>query len=190
MYTPRADVREAQARLQLADAHIARAESNGRPDVSLFGSYMRMDQGFPQRGLGSSDGTERVRGVFHYVAGGAMVTLPLRNRNQGDVAAARAERAGAQLRLEAVQLSAAAELAAASAQEIQTRRALALLAGGIRLAAQNLDVMRQTYELGRGAAGEVLDEQRRYLEVERAYTETLLEAFEAHVALQRARGDE
>ena len=33
-------------------------------------------------------GAEPVRGVFHYLSGGATITVPLLNRNQGSVAAA------------------------------------------------------------------------------------------------------
>jgi outer membrane protein TolC len=58
------------------------------------------------------------------------------------------------------------------------------------LAKQNLDVVRQTYELGRGTLLDVLTEQRRYLDVERAYTDALREAYEANAALKQALGDE
>jgi outer membrane protein, heavy metal efflux system len=185
----RADVREAEARVQVADARIGRARDEGRFDVSLFGSYVRMDAGFPQRGFSEQGPLERIHGVFHYLAGGALVTVPWRNRNQGDVAAAQAERAGAAARLEAVQLSAQAEIAAAAAQEVHARQALALIEDGVRLARRNLDVVRQTYELGRTPIFDVLAEQRRYLDVERTYTEILRAAFEARTALQRARGE-
>ena len=47
----RADVQEAEARIRVADAQIDRAQREGRYDLSLFGSYMRMDAGFPQFGL-------------------------------------------------------------------------------------------------------------------------------------------
>ena len=56
----RADVREAAARIETAVAKIDRAESEGRVDVSLFGNYMRMDAGFPQRGF-APDGSTRAR---------------------------------------------------------------------------------------------------------------------------------
>jgi cobalt-zinc-cadmium efflux system outer membrane protein len=150
---------------------------------------MRMDQGFPQMGFDEGGGLARVRGVFHYVSAGAMVTVPITNRNQGEVARAQAERVSATARLEAVQLAAQTELAAAEAQDLQTRRALAWVEGGVRLARQNLDVVQQTYELGRTTVADVLAEQRRYLDIERAYTETLKAAYEARTALQRARGD-
>jgi cobalt-zinc-cadmium efflux system outer membrane protein len=132
---------------------------------------------------------ERVRGRFNYVAGGAMVMVPLFNRNQGQVAAAEAEQLGAEARREATELSARAEVAAAQARDARARDAVAVVAGGIRrLARQNLDVVRQTFDLGRATVSDVLAEQRRYLEVEQAYTNTLREAWEARTALQRALG--
>src|SRR5713226_6849949 len=73
----RPDIREAETRVRVADAKIARARNDGRFDISLFGTYMRMDQGFPQMGFDASGGLERIRGVFHYVSAGAMVTVPL-----------------------------------------------------------------------------------------------------------------
>jgi outer membrane protein TolC len=74
-------------------------------------------------------------------------------------------------------------------QVTQTRQALVLMAGGVRLARQNLDVVRQTYELGRGTLGDVLTEQRRYLEIEQEYTAVLREAFEARASLEFAQGE-
>jgi len=184
------DVQEAEARLRLADARIDRARREGRVDMSLVVTYMRMDAGFPQRGFNSTGDLERVRGLFHYVSGGATVTVPLRNRNQGEIASAQAIRAGAQATLAAVQLTAQSEIAAAKARDDFARRAIAVYGEGARaLARQNLDVVTQTYELGRATVFDVLNEQRRYLDLERAYTVALREAYEARTALRRALGD-
>ena len=102
------------------------------------------------------------------------------SRNQGAVAAAVAERTGAAARLEAARLTAQSEIAAARSRDDQARRALdAYSADVIALARQNLDAVRQTYDLGRGTLLDVLNEQRRYLDVERAYTDVLREAYEA-----------
>ena len=69
-------------------------------------------------------------------------------------------------------------------------RAVAVYASGVRaLAKQNLDVVRETYELGRAALSDVLAEQRRYLEIESGYTDALRMAFEARTALNRALGE-
>ena len=186
----RPDVREAEVRVTVADARVDQARREGRVDISLFGTYMRMDSGFPQRGVGAAGALERVRGQFDYVAWGAMVKVPLFNRGQGQVAAARAERSGAEARRDATELAARAELAAAQARDERAERAVSLYADGVRrLARQNLNVVRQTFELGRATVLDVLTEQRRYLEIEQAYTSTLREAWEARAALTRALGE-
>ena len=186
----RPDVREAEARVTVADARIDQADREGRLDISLFGTYMRMDAGFPQQGVGAAGALERVRGQFNYVAAGATVMLPLFNRNQGQVAAAQAERSGAEARREAAELAALAEVAAAQARDARARSAASLYTGGVRtLARQNLNVVQQTFDLGRATVFDVLAEQRRYLEIEQAYTTALREAWEARVALKRALGD-
>jgi outer membrane protein, heavy metal efflux system len=184
----RVDVREAAARVTVADAKIERAQAEGRFDVGLFANYMRMDAGFPQRGFTPDGGLERIRGVFHYVSAGAMITVPLLNRNQGQVAAARAEHVGAESAYEAARLAADAELGAARARDERARQAVTAYTGAQTLARQNLTVVGQSYELGRVTVFDVLAEQRRYLEVERAYTDALKSAYEARTALNRALG--
>jgi cobalt-zinc-cadmium efflux system outer membrane protein len=186
----RPDVRQAEAQIAVADAQIDRTHREGQVDVSLFGMYMRSDAGFPQRGFGPTGELERVRGVFHYWSAGAMVTLPLLNRNQGAVAAAQAERTAAAAQVDAVRLTAQSEVAAARVRDVNARRALdAYTAEAVGLARQNLDVVRQTYELGRGTLLDVLNEQRRYLDLERAYTDVLREAFDARQTLKEALGE-
>ncbi|HEX6463917.1 MAG TPA: TolC family protein [Vicinamibacterales bacterium] len=186
----RPDVKQAEAQVAVAKAQIDRAQREGQLDVSLFGMYMRSDAGFPQSGFGATGDLERVRGVFHYWSAGAMVTLPLLNRNQGSIAAAQAERAAAAAQVDAARLTAQAEVAAARARDRNARRALdAYGAAAVGLARQNLDVVRQTYELGRGTLLDVLNEQRRYLDLERAYTDVLHEAFEARRTLKEALGE-
>jgi cobalt-zinc-cadmium efflux system outer membrane protein len=186
----RPDVREATARVALADARIEQAQREGRADLSVFGSYMRMDNGFPQQGIGPAGGLERVRGRFNYVAIGATVSLPLLNRNQGQVAAAQAGRQGAEARREASELAARAELAAAQARDARAQEAVRVYRGGLReVARRNLDVVRQTFELGRATVFDVLAEQKRWLDVEQGYTSALRDAWEARVALMRAVGE-
>ena len=158
--------------------------------MSLTGSYMRMDAGFPQRGFAIDGGLERVRGVFQYFTGGLMVMTPLFNRNQGEIAAARAERRGAVATLDAVRIAAGNELAAALARDAHTQQAVQVFNGGaLTLARQNLAVVTETFSVGRVTVFDVLAEQRRYLELERAYTEALGAAFEARTALRRAMGE-
>jgi cobalt-zinc-cadmium efflux system outer membrane protein len=119
-----------------------------------------------------------------------MVTLPVLSRNQGAVTAAEAERTGAAARVEAIRLSVQSEIAAARSRDEHARQALeAYSADAIALARQNLATVRQTYDLGRGTLLDVLNEQRRFLDVERAYTDVLREAYEARQALRVAMGE-
>ena len=186
----RPDVQEAEARVRVAEAQIDRAQREGRPDMSLFGMYMRMDAGFPQQGFSSTGSLEPIRSVFHYVSVGAMVTLPVLNRKQGAMAAAEADRTAAAAQVEAARLSAQSEVAAARSRDEHARRALdTYSADAIALARQNLVAVRQTYDLGRGTLLDVLNEQRRYLDVERAYTDVLREAYEARQTLKTALGE-
>jgi cobalt-zinc-cadmium efflux system outer membrane protein len=186
----RADVREASARIDVADAKIGRAQAQGRVDLSIFASYMRMDAGFPQRGSTLEGRLERVRGQFNYLSAGATLTIPLLNRNQGEVAAARAERAGAAATYDAARLAAGAQLASARARDERAREAVRLYSDGTQtLARQNLAVVGQSYELGRVTVFDVLAERRRYLDVEHAYTDALRAAYEARTALNRALGE-
>jgi cobalt-zinc-cadmium efflux system outer membrane protein len=186
----RPDVRAAQSRIAVADARIDRAARDGRMDASLFGGYTRMDSAFPQLGLSTAGTPEQIRGVFHYVTGGARVTLPILDRNQGGLAAARAERAGAVAAHDAARLLADTEIAAARSTDQRAQEAVRVYSREVRtLARQNLNVVRQSYELGRTTIFEVLAEQKRYLEQERAYTETLRLAYEARTALKRAVGE-
>jgi len=167
----RPDVLAAAARIDVADARADLARRAGLVDVSVVGGYGRMRMG----------GNNAIAG--------AMIMVPLFNRNQGEVAAARAERAGALAGLDAAKLDADAQIASALAADRRAREAARLFTGGARaLALRNLDVVRQTYELGRATVFDVLAEQRRYLDFERAYTGTLRAAFEARTALLEATG--
>jgi len=188
--TARPDIDEARARLGMAEARLDQVHREGQFDVSVLGMYMRSDSGFPQRGFGPEGNLERVRAVFHYWSAGVMVSLPLLDRKQGEASVAQAERARAQAQLEATQLTASAEIAAARGRDEHARQALAVYDDETKaLARRNLDVVAETYEAGRLTLFDVLSERRRYLETERAYTNALREAYEARQALRTALGE-
>jgi cobalt-zinc-cadmium efflux system outer membrane protein len=186
----RPDVREATARVALADARIEQARQEGRADMSLVANYGRERYGFDQRGFDSAGRLVPVQGSFHSVEIGASLRLPLRNRNQGAVASAEAERSGEQEVLAARQLAAQAEIDAALVRDREAQRAVELYATSIRdLARQNVEVQLEAYDLGRTPLTDLLAEQRRYLDVEAAYTSVLSRAYDARVVLRRARGE-
>ena len=185
----RPDVRAADASVRVALSQLDRARREGRFDVSLFGSYTRMQTTFPQLGYGVDGSLQPIGDAFHYLAAGATLTIPWRNNNRGEIAAADARRRGAEARQAAIELQARSEMAVAVTLDRQARAAVALYADEIRpLARQNIEVVRRTYELGRGTVADVLGEQRRYLDVERAYTDALKQAYDARTSLLSAQG--
>ena len=173
----------------MAQAKIRKEEAEGRWDASFNLGYQRQDTGFPLNGLTDRGGTRAIQDTFHYVGGGVAITLPVRNRNQGNIATAAAEAQGAERKREAVELTIRQEVAAAFTQLEAARRSLEVYTRGVRDVAQrNLEVVRQTYELGRTAFLDVIAEQRRYIDIELGYTESLKLVYDASVEIERAVG--
>jgi cobalt-zinc-cadmium efflux system outer membrane protein len=186
----RPDLREAIARIGLADARAEEAHHDARSHVSLIGGYARNRWMFPQMGLDHHGAHVPIQNSFHTLTIGARVTLPISNRNQGLLESARAERQGAEALFAARQRAARAEIDSALAREREARRAVELYSTSVReLARQNVDVMLEAYDLGRFPLSDVLTEQRRYLDVESAYTTVLARAYEARAAVARAFGE-
>jgi cobalt-zinc-cadmium efflux system outer membrane protein len=185
----RADVRTARADVAMAEARIRKEQAEGRWDASINVGYQRQEFGFDLRGLTDRGTTRPIQDTFHYFGGGVTITLPVRNRNEGAIAAAAADAVAAERRRELAELVARQEVQAAGAQHAAARRALDVYERGVRdLARANLDVVRQSYRLGRGTLLDVVAEQRRYIEVEHGYTEALRRVWDAAVELERAIG--
>jgi cobalt-zinc-cadmium efflux system outer membrane protein len=186
----RPDIRDALARMTLAEAQADDARRAGRFDVTVIGGYTRSRTGFDQQGFDDRGVRVPIEGLFHMVTVGAKVTLPIFHRNQGALASAQAERGRAEAMFEARQRAARAELDAAVARDREARRAVELYASTVRdLARQNVDVVLEAYDLGRFPLSDLLAQQRRYLEVEAAYTEVLSRAYQARAAVGRALGE-
>lgn len=186
----RPDVREALARVTLADTRLESTRREGRFDASIVGDYARMNASFPQHAFDDRGALVPIRGTFNNVRLGVVVTVPIFDRNQGSVASASVARQRAGYEATASRLGAMAEVAVAEAREAAARRAVELYGTNAReQARRNLEVVRESYQLGSATLLDVLAEQRRYLEVESAYTEALAEAYQARTALRRAKGD-
>jgi len=186
----RPDLEVARADAAMARARIRKEEAEGRWDASVNVGYQRQDFGFSGlRGVASNGSLQPIQDAFHYFGAGVTITLPVRNRNQGNVAAAEAETRAAERRQEFTVLVIRQEVEAAFTQLDATRRALALYERGVRdVARRNLDVVRRTWELGRGTLLEVIAEQRRLIELENGYTDVLKRVYDATVEIDRSVG--
>ena len=173
----------------MAQAKVRKEEAEGRWDASVNVGYMRQNFGFDLNGLNQRGEPRPITDIFHYVGGGVTVTLPVRNRNQGHVAAALAETQAASRREEFAVLGVRQEVQAAFVQYEAATRARETYAHGVRdLARENLEVIRKAYQLGRTSLLEVITEQRRYIDIEMGYTDALQHAYNAVVELERAVG--
>ncbi len=185
----RPDLEAARAEVAMARAMIRKEQAEGRWDASINLGYMRQDFGFALNGLTNSGQTKPIQDVFHYFGGGVTIMLPVRNRNQGNIAAAEAATRAAERRLEFAVLTARQEVEAAFAQYEATRRSLDIYERGVReVARRNLAVVRQSYELGRISLLDVIAEQRRFIEVETGYTDALKQVYDATVEVERTVG--
>ncbi|MGH8069545.1 MAG: TolC family protein [Candidatus Entotheonellia bacterium] len=185
----RPDLLVAQAEVEMARAKIRKEQAEGRWDASVNVGYMRQDFGYGLNGLTMNGELRPITDIFHYVGGGVTVMLPLRNRNQGNIAAAFAETQAAERRTDFVTLTIHQEVAAAFTQHEAAQRSLEIYTRGVReVARQNLEIIRKAYDLGRTSLLDVITEQRRYIEIEMGYTESLKQVYDAVVDIERAGG--
>lgn len=186
----RPDIQAARATEELASARIEQARAEGRLNASLTGKYERMDFSFPQQGVNMAGQLVPIQGVFHSVSAGIRLDIPVRNKNQGAVTAAIAENDAAKRRREFAELTVRNEVATAFARYQRAARASEIYRVGVReQASSNLDVIRQTYELGSKTLLDYIAEQRRFIDLETGYIDALLETYLARIEIQRAASE-
>jgi cobalt-zinc-cadmium efflux system outer membrane protein len=185
----RPDLAVARGEAAAAAARIRKEEADGRWDASVNVGYQRQQMGFGVMGITKTGGMREVEDTFHYFGGGFTITLPVRNRNEGNIAAARAEATAAERRRDLLDLTIRQEIVAAYAQHAGTRRGVDLYERGVlQVARRNFETIRQAYELGRGSLLDVIAEQRRYIEIETGYTDALKQFYDAVAEVERATG--
>lgn len=183
----RPDVLALRTTESLASAQIEQAKASGRLDASLTAGYQRMNSSFPVNGINDAGQLRPVQDVFHFLTFGVTLDLPVRNKNQGGIEAAAANLEAAQSRREFMELTVRREVAAAYARYTSAARAMEIYRVGVRdQARQNLDVVRQTYELGAKTLLDYISEQRRFIEFENQFIDSMLETYSARVEIERA----
>jgi cobalt-zinc-cadmium efflux system outer membrane protein len=183
----RPDLQGMRAMENLAAARIEQARAEGRWDASVTAGYERMHSGFPQFGVDERGGLQPIESNFHYLKFGVSIMLPVRNKNQGAIEAAVAESEAAKSRREFAELTVRREVAAAYAQYERAARAMEIFrVGAVEQAKNNLDVVRQTYELGSKTLIDYLGEQRRFIELENDFIDAQLAVYNARVDIARA----
>jgi cobalt-zinc-cadmium efflux system outer membrane protein len=178
----RPDLLAARAAERLAEARVEEARSHGRADAEVRAGYQRMSTGFSLSGVDDAGRLAPIRNTVNSVTFGVTLTLPVRDKNVGATEAALAELDAAKRRREFMELTARREVAAGYASYEASARASEIYRVGVRgQAGRNLTVIRKTYELGSKTLLDYIAEQRRYVELENDYVDSLLETYRARV---------
>ena len=183
----RPDLQTARALGSLAQARIKQAQVQGKLDAGISAGYTRMRQGFPQRGFDDNGNLTRVQELANVFSVGVTLELPVFNKNQGTIEALILEKNAAAKRLEFGELTVRREVAAAFVRYERAARAMEIYRAGVeKLAAINLGVVRQTYELGATNLLDYIAEQRRYIQVKNDFIDAQLQVYLARVEILRA----
>ena len=172
-----------------ATADLGQQQAEAKPDAALSFSYEHPSSGFAQRALDPAGNFSPIRQTFNYAVFGLEINLPAFNRNQGVIAAGRAAILSAHSQTSAVDLALRHEVARNLIRFNTAQARAAIYRTGVRDgAARNLEVVRKTHEYGRSSFLDVIAEQRRFIEIETAYTDVLLEAYTAQLLLEQSVG--
>ncbi|MBX7062685.1 MAG: TolC family protein [Pyrinomonadaceae bacterium] len=184
----RPDVAATRAMEELAAARSGQARAEGRIDGELMLGYQRMRSSFPLMDINSQTGAlTTMNENMNFLTFGIKLMLPLRDRKEGMIAAAKLDEKAAHSRTEFSELTARREIAASYIRYERARRAFEIYRVGVRdQAAANLDVVRQTYEFGSKTLLDYIAEQRRFIETENGYIDALLEVFLARTEILKA----
>ncbi|MGI8639691.1 MAG: TolC family protein [Pyrinomonadaceae bacterium] len=183
----RPDLAAMRAMESLAEAQIEQARAGGRIDASVNAGYGRNNFSFPVNGITDTGALRPVQDVFHSFKFGITLEIPVRNRNQGAIEAAILNREAAQKRREFAELVVRREVATAFTRYESSARAMEIFRVGVRGQAKaNLDIVRQTYELGARNLIDYLVEERRYIEIENEFIDAQLAVYLARVEILRA----
>ncbi len=183
----RPDLESARLTLGLGNARLEQARAEGRLDAGVSLGFQRMTRIAPR--IVNQNPVElepRLIGE-NFITFGVDLTLPVRNKNQGNIEAAALDINAAQKRVEFGELTVKREVTAAYTRYERAVRALTIYQVGVRnQAKQNLDVVWQTYELGEKDLLDYIAEERRFLDLENSLVDALLETYQARTEILRA----
>ena len=185
----RPDLAAQRANEAMATAAVRQQETEAKTDATFSASYERPNSGFALSAFDAAGNLQPIRQTFNYAVFGMRWTLPFFNRNQGAIAAAKADVAAARNQVTASDLALRHEVPQNLVRYQAAQERVTVYLKGVRdQAARNLEVVRQTYGYGRIRLLDVIAEQRRFIDIETGYTDVLLDAYASRVALERAVG--
>ena len=185
----RPDLLAARQEEERTQAEVRLAHAERTPDVSAVVRYSEVQSQFPQLGLTPSGVPTAIQDRDHLLTGGLSITLPVLYRNQGQIQAAQARQQAATLRREYVERSIRAEITGAYGRYQAARQATQIFQDSVmRPSTDSVRVLRASYTAGEIRLFELIAEQRRLIDTQKAYTDALKQEALARVALERAVG--
>lgn len=166
-----AAVAVASAERDAAAARIRAEEVRRRPDLNVGAGIRRFER----------------EGAFAFVAS-LSATIPLFDRNRGNITAARADLIAAEARLQVASLAAQADYRGATAQADAAETRLEAATASEQASAEAYRLSRIGYDSGRIALAEVLSTRRTLVEARERVLEARLARVRAEAELSRAQG--
>lgn len=179
----RADLQAARIAEELGDARISLAESLRTPNVAASVRYSRSRSVFENTPVGA------LNDIDHLVTAGVSIEIPVRNRYQGEIAAAVGEKEQARYRREFIEAVVKRDVALAFNRYRAAAQSLAIYGNQVLpRAEQNLRTIRAAYNLGDLQVLDVVAEQRRLVENQTQYNAALRDYYVSLAELERAIG--
>ena len=170
-----------------AEVRLARSERT--PDIAGLIRYTDSRTQFDYLGFNGAGALTPLKDRDRLLTGGLSISVPLLNRNQGQIQVATARQTAATIRREFVERTIRAEITGAFARYVAARRAAEVFQKMvIGPSEQSVTVLRASYAAGEVRLFDVVTEQRRFIDTQKAYTEAIRQQALARVALERAVG--
>lgn len=184
----RPDILALKQQEQSGDAAVRLEQSLAIPNLTGFTRFNYDYDRLPQFGLNSGM-VVPIIDRDRMLSVGVSIGLPVRNRNQGNIASAVARRESTHLRRQYQEQVVAREVQAALNRLNAAVEAAKLFDQGVlQQSSDNLRVIRSAYQLGELRLLDVVNEQRRLIDTQRTYTEILRENQLALAELETAIG--
>lgn len=185
----RPDLQVARMDEQMREAEVRSARAEAIPNLVASGRYARTNDNLGLQGIAASGALAPIIDLDHTFTVGVSLNLPIRNRNQGLIQAAIARTEGTRFRRKFVEQVVAQEVRAAYTRHEAAQRALAVYDQTVlNKSRDNLRTIQAAFAAGELRLFDVINEQRRLTDTQRAYTEVLREAYASQIDLERAVG--
>ena len=179
----RPEIRLAELEENLATAGLRLVRSQSRPDVTAYTRYTQNRASFDDTPVGILNDRDRL------LTFGVAIGLPIFNKNQGAKAEAEIAIRQAQERRVFAEQVIKSEVASAFQRIEAARRSLSTLETAVLpRSRENIEKIRQVYQIGELKVTDLIAEQRRLLDANRELTEVLTERYRAQADLFIALG--